>query len=300
MRGPGLDDPWVARDRYVRPLSLAEFLERGGSVEGFPLLASLAEAVVVGRRVFPPDVNRRQAGRNRAYVKRWFERHGGEPPVQATQDLLTFAAWKAECLEDEAVAECFEHSIPAALLEEKLRLLDDLKRSHPLTVAELGAWTCRACGSEQQHAAALVVTGLAEGTATEDLTYCASCVSIASAALDAACGVGDLISDLASEGLRLGPATPPSPEGGESQGGEGADEIVLPPSEVMSAEPSPQVAARLMEEIEATKSRLEALEIERSRLVRRILDGPARSARPGPADRDGDENQGRIGGPDPR
>ena len=90
-------------EQYIRPPSLRAYLEGGGDLSGFALLDSLVEAVVVARRLLPADTNRKQAARNRRFVERWFARHGGEEPVPATQELLTFAFWKAECLEDPSV-----------------------------------------------------------------------------------------------------------------------------------------------------------------------------------------------------
>ena len=105
-----------------------------GNLRSFALLDSLVEAIVVARRLLPADTNRRQAARNRRFVDRWFDRHGGEEPVPATQELLTFASWKAECLEDAELAERFEASLPPDTLARALRLVEDLRHVHPLAV----------------------------------------------------------------------------------------------------------------------------------------------------------------------
>ncbi len=103
-------------EQYIRPPSLRAYLDNGGDLTGFALLDSLVEAVVVARRLLPAETNRKQAARNRRFVERWFSRHGGEVPVPATQELLTFAFWKAECLEDPALADRFEEALPADTL----------------------------------------------------------------------------------------------------------------------------------------------------------------------------------------
>ena len=123
-------------EQYIRPPSLRAYLESGGDLTGFALLDSLVEAVVVARRLLPAETNRKQAARNRRFVERWFARHGGEEPVPATQELLTFAFWKAECLEDPMLADVFEAALPADTLGRALQLVDDLRHVHPLAVRE--------------------------------------------------------------------------------------------------------------------------------------------------------------------
>ena len=126
-------------------MTLREFLETGLDLTSFGLLDSLVEAIVVARRLLPDETNRRQAFRNRRFVDRWFDRHGGEPAVPATQELLTFVLWKAECLEDPVLAERFEAALPAETLARGLRLVEDPRHVHPLSIEEdLANWTCRA------------------------------------------------------------------------------------------------------------------------------------------------------------
>src|SRR5688500_9252396 len=91
--------------RYQRPDSLRAFLDAGGDLTSFTLIDSLVEAIVVARRLLPVETNRKQAKRNRKFVDRWFDRHGAEEAVPATQELLIFAWWKAECLDDPELAE---------------------------------------------------------------------------------------------------------------------------------------------------------------------------------------------------
>ena len=118
-------------EQYIRPPSLRAYLDGGGELSAFALLDSLVEAVVVARRLLPAETNRKQAARNRRFVERWFARHGGEEPVPATQELLTFAFWKAECLEDPSLADEFEAALPADTLTRALQLVDDLRHVHP-------------------------------------------------------------------------------------------------------------------------------------------------------------------------
>ncbi|MDQ1491030.1 MAG: hypothetical protein QOJ23_3544, partial [Actinomycetota bacterium] len=178
-------------EQYIRPPSLRAYLDRGGELTGFALLDSLVEAVVVARRLLPAETNRKQAARNRRFVERWFARHGGEQPVPATQELLTFAFWKAECLEDPSLADAFEAALPADTLARALQLVDDLRHVHPLAVREeMEDWTCRACGETFANASAVVVTNTGEELGyDEDLSYCLGCMSIATSALEAASGI---------------------------------------------------------------------------------------------------------------
>jgi hypothetical protein len=171
-----------ADEQYVRPPSLRAYLDGGGDLTGFTLLDSLVEAVVVARRLLPAETNRKQAARNRRFVERWFARHGGEEPVPATQELLTFAFWKAECLEDPALADLFEAALPLDTLSRALQLVDDLRHVHPLAVREeMENWTCRACGETFILAPAAIVTNTGEELGyDEDLSYCIGCMSIAS------------------------------------------------------------------------------------------------------------------------
>ncbi|HET9772836.1 MAG TPA: hypothetical protein VFS16_18210, partial [Acidimicrobiia bacterium] len=194
-------------EQYIRPPSLRAYLSEGGDLTGFALLDSLVEAVVVARRLLPPETNRKQAARNRRFVERWFARHGGEEPVPATQELLTFAFWKAECLEDPALADEFEAALPADTLARALQLVDDLRHVHPLAVREdMRNWTCRACGESFSLASAVVVTNTGEELGyDDDLSYCLGCVSIATAALEAASGIDRFTEGLDDERHRLRP-----------------------------------------------------------------------------------------------
>ena len=194
-------------EQYIRPPSLRAYLDGGGDLTGFALLDSLVEAVVVARRLLPAETNRKQAARNRRFVERWFARHGGEEPVPATQELLTFAFWKAECLEDPALADEFEAALPADTLTRALQLVDDLRHVHPLAVREeMANWTCRACGETFGFAPAAVVTNTGEELGyDEDLSYCLGCMSIATAALEAASGIDRFTEGLDDERHQLRP-----------------------------------------------------------------------------------------------
>ena len=194
-------------EQYIRPPSLRAYLDKGGDLTGFTLLDSLVEAVVVARRLLPPETNRKQAARNRRFVERWFARHGGEEPVPATQELLTFAFWKAECLEDPALADDFEAALPADTLARAMQLVDDLRHVHPLAVREeMQNWTCRACGENFALAAAVVVTNTGEELGyDQDLSYCLGCLSIATSALEAASGIDRFTEALDDERHRLRP-----------------------------------------------------------------------------------------------
>ena len=194
-------------EQYIRPPSLRAYLDTGGDLTGFTLLDSLVEAVVVARRLLPPETNRKQAARNRRFVERWFARHGGEEPVPATQELLTFAFWKAECLEDPALADDFEAALPADTLARAMQLVDDLRHVHPLAVREeMQNWTCRACGENFALAAAVVVTNTGEELGyDQDLSYCLGCLSIATSALEAASGIDRFTEALDDERHRLRP-----------------------------------------------------------------------------------------------
>ena len=154
-----------------------------------------------------PETNRKQAARNRRFVERWFARHGGEEPVPATQELLTFAFWKAECLEDPALADRFEAALPEDTLSRAMQLVDDLRHVHPLAVREeMANWTCRACGESFALAPAAVVTNTGEELGyDEDLSYCLGCMSIATSALEAASGIDRFTEALDDERHRLRP-----------------------------------------------------------------------------------------------
>ena len=269
--------------RYVRPPSLREFLETDGNLSSFALLDSLVEAVVVARRLLPAETNRRQAARNRRFVERWFDRHGGEEPVPATQELLTFASWKAECLEDSELAERFEAALPEDTLARALQLVDDLRHVHPLAVAEeLVDWTCRACGESFVRAPAVVVTNTGEELGYDtDLTYCLGCMLIATAALEAASGIDRFTEGIDDERLALRPDIQVLTDGDDRElvltDDEDTAELILDDEEMVRSE-----AERLTVQLEASQRRMAALEARRAALIRRLEDaGRQRNEGPG-------------------
>ncbi|MGH9038595.1 MAG: hypothetical protein ACRDZ3_00010 [Acidimicrobiia bacterium] len=262
----------------MRPPSLREFLASDGDLSSFALLDSLVEAVVVARRLLPAETNRRQAARNRRFVDRWFDRHGGESPVPATQELLTFASWKAECLEDVDLAERFEASLPPDTLARALQLVDELRHVHPLAVAEeLIDWTCRACGESFVRAPAVVVTNTGEELGYDsDLTYCLGCMLIATAALEAASGIDRFTAGIDDERLALrpeievitsGPAEAIDRELNLTDDDDDTDELILDDEEMVRTE-----ADRLTVHLEASQRRMAALEARRAALIRRLED----------------------------
>jgi len=277
-------------EQYIRPPSLRAYLDGGGDLSGFALLDSLVEAVVVARRLLPADTNRKQAARNRRFVERWFARHGGEQPVPATQELLTFAFWKAECLEDPGLADRFEAALPADTLDRALQLVDDLRHVHPLAVREeMENWTCRACGESFTFAPAAVVTNTGEELGyDDDLSYCLGCLSIATAALEAASGIDRFTEGLDDERHHLRPV-------GRMTDALGAlddedDDVVNlvdgpilafddgeddPTGELVLGDDVETVrseAARLSTQLEAAARRMAALEARRAALIRRLED----------------------------
>jgi hypothetical protein len=276
-------------EQYIRPPSLRAYLDKGGDLTGFALLDSLVEAVVVARRLLPPETNRKQAARNRRFVERWFARHGGEEPVPATQELLTFAFWKAECLEDPALADEFEAALPADTLARALQLVDDLRHVHPLAVREdISDWTCRACGESFATGSAVVVTNTGEELGyDDDLSYCLGCMSIATAALEAASGIDRFTEGLDDErhGLRpVGRMTDalaaldgdddeldlverPLLSLVEAEEEDETGELVLDDVESVRSE-----AERLTAQLEAASRRMAALEARRAALIRRLED----------------------------
>lgn len=271
----------MSQGQYVRPPSLRDFLASGGDLSSFALLDSLVEAVVVARRLLPAETNRRQAARNRRFVDRWFDRHGGDEPVRATQELLTFASWKAECLEDPNLAEQFESALPADILARALQLVDDLRHVHPLAVAEeLIDWTCRACGESFGRAPAVIVTNTGEELGYDtDLTYCLGCMLIATAALEAASGIDRFTEGIDDKRLALRPGVELVEGGGDRElnltddEDEDTDELVLDDDEVVRSE-----AARLTVQLEASQRRMAALEARRAALIRRLEDAGRRRA----------------------
>jgi hypothetical protein len=279
---------------YIRPPSLRAYLDGGGDLSGFALLDSLVEAVVVARRLLPAETNRKQAARNRRFVERWFARHGGEEPVPATQELLTFAFWKAECLEDPSLADRFEAALPADTLSRALQLVDDLRHVHPLAVREeMQDWTCRACGDTFSLAPAVVVTNTGEELGyDEDLSYCLGCMSIATAALEAASGIDRFTEGLDDERHRLRPiARMTDALGGLDADEEDDDELILVDGPMAAfddgdgpdadtgelafgddVESVRSEAARLTLQLEAAARRMAALEARRAALIRRLED----------------------------
>jgi hypothetical protein len=275
-------------EQYIRPPSLQAYLDSGGDLSGFALLDSLVEAVVVARRLLPAETNRKQAARNRRFVERWFARHGGEQPVPATQELLTFAFWKAECLEDPGLADRFESALPEDTLQRALQLVEDLRHVHPLAVREeLENWTCRACGETFAAAPAAVVTNTGEELGyDEDLSYCLGCISIATAALEAASGIDRFIEGLDDERHRLRPvgrvtdalSTDDEDDDDElvlvdgpilafDEDDDDTGELVLDDLETVRSE-----AARLTTQLEVAARRMAALEARRAALIRRLED----------------------------
>jgi hypothetical protein len=275
-----------SEEQYIRPTSLRAFLEGGGELTGFALLDSLVEAVVVARRLLPAETNRKQAARNRRFVERWFARHGGEEPVPATQELLTFAFWKAECLEDPVLADEFEAALPMDTLRRALQLVDDLRHVHPLAVREeMANWTCRACGETFAFAPAAVVTNTGEELGyDEDLSYCLGCLSIATSALEAASGIDRFTEALDDERHQLRPIGRITDALGAFD--EENDELVLVDGATQDDEDDDtgelvlgddvetvrSEAARLTTQLEAAARRMAALEARRAALIRRLED----------------------------
>jgi hypothetical protein len=257
-------------DHYVRPPSLRVFLDAGGDLGSFALLDSLVEAIVVGRRVLPPETNRKQAARNRRFVERWFARHGSEEPVPATQELLTFALWKAECLEDSALAERFEAALPPDTLGRALQLVDDLRHVHPLAVNEEAVdWTCRACGESFDRAPAVVITNTGDELGyDEDLAYCLGCISIAAAALEAASGIDRFSTGLDDERQGLRPAEAAEADDELVLVDEDDEDLIFDDEETVRSE-----AERLTAQLEASARRMAALEARRAALLRRLESG---------------------------
>jgi hypothetical protein len=275
-------------EQYIRPPSLRAYLDGGGELSAFALLDSLVEAVVVARRLLPAETNRKQAARNRRFVERWFARHGGEQPVPATQELLTFAFWKAECLEDPGLADDFEAALPSDTLARALQLVDDLRHVHPLAVREeMRNWTCRACGETFALSAAAVVTNTGEELGyDEDLSYCLGCMSIATSALEAASGIDRFNESLDDERHRLRPIGRMTDALASFDEGDDDDELVLPdvPPLALTDDDSGEIvldddvetvrseADRLTAQLESAARRMAALEARRAALIRRLED----------------------------
>jgi hypothetical protein len=197
--------------------------------------------------------------------------------VPATQELLTFASWKAECLEDTELAERFEAALPADTLARALQLVDDLRHVHPLAVAEeLVDWTCRACGESFVRAPAVVVTNTGEELGYDsDLTYCLGCMLIATAALEAASGIDRFTDGLEDERLALRPDLEIDLLGGggdrelvlTDDDDEDTGELILDDEEMVRHE-----ADRLTVQLEVSQRRMAALEARRAALIRRLED----------------------------
>ncbi|HEY0397652.1 MAG TPA: hypothetical protein VGF00_04660 [Acidimicrobiia bacterium] len=288
-------------EQYIRPPSLRAYLDRGGELTGFALLDSLVEAVVVARRLLPAETNRKQAARNRRFVERWFARHGGEQPVPATQELLTFAFWKAECLEDPSLADAFEAALPGDTLARALQLVDDLRHVHPLAVREeMEDWTCRACGETFANGSAAVVTNTGEELGyDEDLSYCLGCMSIATSALEAASGIDRFTEALDDARHHLRPVGRMTDalrrlddDDDDDDDDYGDDELILVDGPVLDldddtaewettggeivlgddVETVRTEAARLTTQLESAARRMAALEARRAALIRRLED----------------------------
>jgi hypothetical protein len=180
--------------------------------------------------------------------------------------------WKAECLEDSALAERFEAALPPDTLARALQLVDDLRHVHPLAVDEEAMdWTCRACGESFDRAPAVVITNTGDELGyDEDLAYCLGCISIAAAALEAAAGIDRFTTGLEDErqGLRPAGAAEADRELVLTDEDDGDDELVLEDEESVRTE-----AERLTVQLEASARRMAALEARRAALIRRLESG---------------------------
>ena len=167
--------------------------------------------------------------------------------------------------------------------------MDDLRHVHPLAVREdMANWTCRACGETFAVASAVVVTSTGEELGyDDDLSYCLGCLSIATAALEAASGIDRFTEGIDDERHRLRPVgrmtdalasldvddddeldlvDPPKLSLVNDEEDE-AGELVLDDIESVRCE-----AERLTAQLEAASRRMAALEARRAALIRRLED----------------------------
>jgi signal transduction protein with GAF and PtsI domain len=138
-------------------------------------------------------------------------------------------------------------------------------------------WTCRACGETFSRAAAAVVTNTGEELGyDEDLSYCLGCMSIATAALEAASGIDRFTEDLDDErqGLRPGGRNTDALDDelilvdGFDDDDDDTGEVVLDDD----VEHVRSEAARLTAQLETAARRMAALEARRAALIRRLED----------------------------
>jgi hypothetical protein len=149
-------------------------------------------------------------------------------------------------------------------------------------------WTCRACGESFSFAPAAVVTNTGEELGyDEDLSYCLGCMSIATAALEAASGIDRFTEGLDDERHRLRPIARITDALGDLDDDDD-DELVLVDDPMLSVcdagddtgelvlrddvESVRSEAARLTTQLEVAARRMAALEARRAALLRRLED----------------------------
>ena len=96
-------------------VGLGTYLDEDGDLADFPLVDSLAEAILVERRRQSPSERLLVARWAREQVDAWLEGRRSESGLSylpRTPEFFTALLWQAECLENPQLAARFEEHLP--------------------------------------------------------------------------------------------------------------------------------------------------------------------------------------------
>lgn len=169
------------------PQPLVDVLARGDLTSTRVWLEGLADLVLLEIPLLPPLELAKRASVHRS-SRDWLPELAAEyPDDERLEKLLTFDAWAADLCSDPELVGRFCAALPAPMVEERRRAFDQHRRPHPIAVRMLDRWwQCDSCGAtfdEDQAEAAIVTAREGYSDLPYEITYCATCTSMASEAI---------------------------------------------------------------------------------------------------------------------